>query len=184
MVDLVMLQSVSYIAGATGVAIAAIFYVLNLRISQRNMKQTLETRQAQMLMSLYQKWSEPEFQEAWDTLLTVEYSSFDDYMSKYGAQSNPDFYRKTRILSPFFEGLGVFVKRGFIDSALVDDMMSGYVVTFWQKLGPFFLEERKRLNYPANAEYTEYLYNVVYEIWMRQHPETPKPLSPQEHVPL
>jgi hypothetical protein len=50
MVDLVVLQSVSYIAGATGVAIAAVFYVLNLRInqknqeiSQRNMKQTLET---------------------------------------------------------------------------------------------------------------------------------------------
>jgi hypothetical protein len=43
MVDIALLQSVSYIAGAFGVCVAAIFYVLNLRISQRNMKQTLET---------------------------------------------------------------------------------------------------------------------------------------------
>jgi hypothetical protein len=60
MVDLALLQSVSYIAGASGVCVAAIFYVLNLRISQKNQElmlqsqeqsakaqqQTLETRQA------------------------------------------------------------------------------------------------------------------------------------------
>ncbi len=36
MVDLALLQSVSYIAGSLGVCVAAIFYVLNLRISQKN----------------------------------------------------------------------------------------------------------------------------------------------------
>jgi hypothetical protein len=65
------------------------------------MKNTLETRQAQILMSLYQKWSEPEFREAFDAILSVEYSNFDDYMSKYGAQSNPDFYRKQGIVESF-----------------------------------------------------------------------------------
>jgi hypothetical protein len=177
MVDLALLQSVSYIAGALGVCVAAVFYVLNLRISQTNMKNTLETRQAQILMSLYQKWSEPEFQEAFDAILSVEYSNFDDYMSKYGAQSNPDFYRKQGIVESFLEGLGVFVKRGFIDASLVDDMMSMHVVSFWQKLGPVLVEFRKRFNVPTNDEHIEYMYNVVYEIWMKQHPETPKPFS-------
>jgi hypothetical protein len=52
MVDLALLQSVSYIAGALGVCVAAIFYVLNLRISQRNMRQTLETRKLQFVTSI------------------------------------------------------------------------------------------------------------------------------------
>ncbi|MCX6654296.1 MAG: hypothetical protein NTY03_04145, partial [Candidatus Bathyarchaeota archaeon] len=65
MVDLALLQSISYMAGALGVCVAAIFYVLNLRISQKNQEinqrnqelslknqqQTLETRQAQMFLN-------------------------------------------------------------------------------------------------------------------------------------
>ena len=42
MVDLALLQSVSYIAGALGVCVAAAYYVLNLRISQRNQELTLK----------------------------------------------------------------------------------------------------------------------------------------------
>jgi hypothetical protein len=66
MVDLSLLQSVSYIAGALGVCVAAVYYVINLRISQKNQEismknqelilktqeQTLETRQFQLLMQL------------------------------------------------------------------------------------------------------------------------------------
>ena len=52
MVDITLLQQVSYIAGALGVCIAAIFYVLNLRISQRNMRLTLETRRLSLIESI------------------------------------------------------------------------------------------------------------------------------------
>lgn len=46
MVDLLTLQSVSYVAAAVGVCVAAAYYVMNLRVQQSNMKSTLETRQA------------------------------------------------------------------------------------------------------------------------------------------
>ncbi|MCX6655794.1 MAG: hypothetical protein NTY03_11860, partial [Candidatus Bathyarchaeota archaeon] len=56
-----------YMVAATGVLVAAVFYILNLRISQKNQElslktqelalksqdQTLETRQAQLFMQLY-----------------------------------------------------------------------------------------------------------------------------------
>jgi hypothetical protein len=42
MVDLVVLQSLSYIAGALGVCVAAVYYVMNLRISQKNQELTLK----------------------------------------------------------------------------------------------------------------------------------------------
>jgi hypothetical protein len=67
----------------------------------------------------------------------------------------------------------------FIDATLVDDLMSSHIVTYWQKLGPVAVEYREKMNSPTNAEFSEYLYNVVYEIWKREHPETPRSLQSQ-----
>jgi hypothetical protein len=59
LVDLVVLQTVSYLAGAIGVLIAAVSYATNLRVSQRNQEltlkaqqQTLETRKLQFVTSI------------------------------------------------------------------------------------------------------------------------------------
>ena len=41
MVDLSLLQSVSYIAGALGVCVAAAYYVMNLRENRKNGRVTL-----------------------------------------------------------------------------------------------------------------------------------------------
>jgi hypothetical protein len=72
MVDLSTLQSVSYIAGALGVCVAAVFYVLNLRISRKNQElmlkaqqQNLETRQAQLLMQIFDRVNNKDFTRNW-----------------------------------------------------------------------------------------------------------------------
>ena len=83
----------------------------------------------------------------------------------------PEKWSKRVIVVSYLEGLGVFVKRGFMDPRLVDDLMSSYIVTYWQKFGPVTKEMRRRLNDPTAAEHIEYLYDVVYEIYMQQHPE-------------
>ena len=170
MVSLVEVQTAYYMIAATGVLVAAIYYVFNMRA-------TLHTRQAQMLMSLYQNWNQPKFQEAWMDLISWEWKDYDDFQSKYGRNSNPDEYSKFILIGAFFEGLGVFIKRGFIDPKLVDDLMSMYIISFWQKLGSIMYEARERLNSPTLGEYAEYLYNVIYEIWKQQHPETLHPYS-------
>lgn len=162
---------------ATGVLVAAVYYVLNMRAMQRNSKAALETRQAQLLMNIYERWSNPEFQDAWTTILSWEWKDFDDFIQKY--YSSKESKRTINLVSGLFEGLGVYVKRGFIDASLVDDLMSGTIVTYWQKLGSIAVEYRKRMNAPTNAEYQEYLYNVIYEIWKLEHPETPRPHETQ-----
>ena len=88
-----------------------------------------------------------------------------------------EHWKSTRI-DIFSEELGIFVKRDLIDATFVDDMISYYVVSYWQKLGPMFKEMRVRMNSPTMMEYAEYLYDVIYEIWRKQHPETPRPFQP------
>jgi hypothetical protein len=63
------------------------------------------------------------------------------------------------------------VKRGLVDVALVDDLMSGHVVASWQRFGPIIIESRKIMNWPQNGEWWEYLYHEVNEIMEKQHPE-------------
>ena len=84
MVELATLQTISYIAGATGVAIAALFYVLNLRISQRNQRLTLETRKAQLYMQIYQQLRSEESQRRIIDVLNMEWKDYDDFERKYG----------------------------------------------------------------------------------------------------
>ena len=121
--------------------------------------------------------SDPDFEEAWtEIVFKWKWSDFDDFNAKYGGLSNPQKYRSLTYVGNYFEGVGILVKNGFIDAALVDDLMSVYVVGFWQKFGPYFKEARARGGSPTIAEFMEYLYDAVYKIWMQQHPESPQPL--------
>ena len=89
MVDLFEIQVVYYMVAATGVLVAAVFHILNLRISQKNQEQstkaqqqTLDTRQVQLFMNIYQKFEEPEFQNSYWEIILLQWRDFDEYIKK------------------------------------------------------------------------------------------------------
>jgi hypothetical protein len=90
MIDLALLQSISYIAGALGVCIAAIFYGLNLRISQRNMKQTLETRRIGLIDSITTRIANAEGRKNYQELMNYEWTDYDNFERRYGTEYNLD----------------------------------------------------------------------------------------------
>ena len=56
--------------------------------------------------------------------------------------------------------------------ALVDDLMSGHILRFWEKFGETVIKETQvRENKPQYYEYVEYLYSVIKPIVESQHPE-------------
>ena len=125
MVDLALLQSVSYIAGALGVCVAAIYYVMTLRISQRNQEvslktqelalksqqQAAETRQAQLFMQVFNRFHDQEFWRIYGTLMSVEYKSYDDWNRD---RSDPTLFSMRLSVGAYFEGVGVLVRRGLL----------------------------------------------------------------------
>ncbi len=179
MVDLATLQAVSYIMGSLGVSVAAIYYVYSMRISQKNQEftlkaqeQTLETRQAQLFMQLYTIFTNYEFKTKWNDMMNVwDWKDFEDFNSKYGWATNPAEFSKFDFIGTFFEGIGVLVKRGLVDVTLVDDLMSGHIVSGWEKFGPLVKDFRIALNWPQCLEWWEYLYHEVKSIMEKQHPE-------------
>ena len=161
------LQAISSIAGAIGVCIAAIYYILNLRT-------TIQTRQAQLFMPIYSTYYNDEFIKAFQEVTTWNYTDYNDYMKKYSYAANPEAYMQYRKVFGYLEGLGVLVRRKLIDPSLVDDLMSGAVIITWEKLKPYILESSKRRNWPQIGEQIEYLYEKIRPIVLSQHPELDK----------
>jgi len=178
MVDLAEIQAAYYMVAATGVLVAAIYYVMNMRASrkaqelaQKTQEQTLETRQAQLFIQLYTTFTSYEFKTKWNEIMHVwDWKDFKDYDLKYGP-SNYEEYSKLDFVGTFFEGVGVMVKRGLIDATLVDDLMSGHVVSSWERFEPLIMDIRVTMNWPQCLEWWEYLYREVKGIVEKQHPE-------------
>jgi hypothetical protein len=185
MVDLAEIQTISYLVNIIGVSSLAVAVVIGVRsylnsnkraeeakqIEQETRNRELQTKQAQLLLPLWLQWKEPEMQKAYSDFSSWEWKDYDDFMTKYGPKTNPDAWFKRGMLGNFFEGLGVFVKRGLIDVELIDDLMSGYVIGHWRKMEPIYREYRRIQKSPMTGENVEYLYNEVYKIYSKEHPE-------------
>ena len=66
--------------------------------------------------------------------------------------------------------MGVLVKEGFVDIRLVALMISGMIMSIWNKFGPIILETREKQGWPRYVVEVEYLYNRLVE-YARDHPE-------------
>lgn len=160
------------LVAATSVTVAVIYYILTLRANQRTMRLTLDTRQAQLFLQLYTTFTSYDFKTKWNDVMHVwEWKDYDDYMSKYGFFNQEEF-PKFDMVGTFFEGVGVLVKRNLIDVTLVDDLMSGHVVSSWERFEPLIMDIRNRMNWPQCLEWWEYLYHEIKGIVEKQHPET------------
>ena len=153
------------------IMIGIIYYILTLRTNQKNQQLALETRQAQLFMQVYNRWTDQEFNENYLSIINREYRHFDEWIEKYGQKNNPKGTARARTVGQYFEGIGILVKRGLIDPALVDDMMSGLVLTWWDKVKSRVYSGRERWNAPQTLEWSEYLANEIRSIAERQHPE-------------
>jgi len=159
-------QTISIVFAGLSIGIAAIYYTLNIR-------QQREARQAQMLMQLYQQMTDRDWLRQQQEIYHVfEYDSFEEFMEKYGPNTNMEGYITWMSRANFYDGLGMLVKRGLIDATMVDDLISGPIIFFWEKrVEPIVKEFNEYLNNPAAFEWTEYLYHQIKPIRDRQHPE-------------
>ena len=181
MVDLAEIQAAYYMVAATGVLIAAVFYVLNLRISRRNQElslwaleqsaqaqqQTLETRQAQMFLSIYNKITEKEFTRAWNTVMNSSWSSYQEFNE---LRKKPEFYEAFLFINGFFEGIGVLVKEGMLDIRWIALLIASWTTEYWEKIREAIIEHKKITGAKRLLSEYEYLYNKLMN-YMEEHPE-------------
>jgi len=181
MVSFEEIQAAYYMVAATGVLIAAVFYVLNLRISRKNQElmlkaqeqstraqqQTLETRQAQMFMNIYNQTSTKEWNQSFLKVVSQSvWSCFEEYRELW---RDKEFREAENQLGLFYEGVGVLVREGLLNIRMVAMLMCGLTSAYYEKHIPIIEEARKHFGLRFYSE-TEYLYNELKK-YVESHPE-------------
>lgn len=162
MVELATLQAVSYIMGSLGVFVAAIYYIMTLRVQQTNARNTLETRKAQTYMQYWDKTNTDEWQSDLRELLDKwSFTDFDDFWDKYGRDSNPDQWRKYRRIAYYYEHIGILVKEELIDPKLIYDF-DHTPIEFWEKFELIIKIYRERFEQPPKGQTAEWIEDMYY----------------------
>jgi hypothetical protein len=158
MVDLALLQSVSYIAGALGVCLAAAYYIMNLKVQQTNLKQTLETRQMQLYMQSLQETRTKPFLKDWiEICYNQTYNDYQEWRSKYGPSVNPESYSSWVHVTQLYQGLGYLVESKMIEpETLAKYIAPRSFIFLWEKMQPIVKYQREHLD-PSMYDSYEYL---------------------------
>ncbi len=147
--------TLSMVLTGIGLIVAITYYSLQIRNQNT-------TRQAQLFMQTYNKFTDREFQRNFQEIVFQwEWDDYDDFWEKYGPETNSEESSKRGSVLSYFEGLGVFVEQGLIDIELVSRLCSGNIVRCWEKFGPLLEEYTRRSGSPYHYEYMGWLYNEL-----------------------
>jgi len=146
-IEMLDIPSVSTIIAAGGVLVGVILAYLEVR-------SLVETRRTDLVISLYRDFGGRDFQEAWQKVILSEYKDYNDYVAKYGLD---EAYQVVML----FEGIGTLLHMKLIDIALVQHLISGPIVSTWEKMQLMIKGHRQKVNQPQFCEWFEYLYNEM-----------------------
>ncbi len=161
--DLAVLEPASYLIGSVGVLLGAVYYVFSVHDARANIKATLETRQATLFTNLFSHYNTREFLEDYLAVIGTEYDSLEDWYRKYvfkdglKASIYPAWIRVGR----YFDGAGILVRSGLIDSGLANELFRELVIQSWESMRLWVYENRKRTRNDTIWRNFEYLYCEV-----------------------
>ncbi len=155
MVDLTEIQAVYYMVAATGVLVAAAYYVMNLR-------QSIQNRKAQLFTQITQVIVTKEFLKDTNELMNQHWTDFDDFARKYDSAVDRDNYSKRAQMWNIMDNVGYYLKKGQIDIEQANTVMQGfYPIWIWGKYGDIIKRYRVILKVPTYFENFEYMVNEL-----------------------
>jgi len=121
---------------ATGVLVAAFYYVMNLRETNRNRRITTTTTLIQSLLTLDTLRIEAEMYE-------MKWKDWDDFRSKYDSSVNIDNFTYRMRLWGIYEAIGTLYRSGLLDMKSLFCVTSISIVAVWVKFKPIIEEYRR-----------------------------------------
>lgn len=138
--------------------IGVINHKMTLNNTRKNQKMQLETKQAQLLMQIYNNWWIAEQLRLFAKSMQMEWDDYEDFQSKYSVENFEEGLPFTT-MSYFFDGVGVLVNEGLVDIVLVSKLIAGDLKTHWERFEPKIREHRKRRSFPQYFDDVELLYD-------------------------
>ena len=158
MVDLAEIQAAYYMVAATGVLIAAVYYMINIRNSRK-------THELQVTMQALALFGSKAFWSEFDELMAREWSTLEEYHEKYG--------RGLSLANTVFitlEEMGVLLRMKLISPRIPWDLYGTYTFKLWEKYEPLIMELRRDFSRDA-ALWVEYFVKEMRR-YSEEHPES------------
>jgi hypothetical protein len=139
------------------VPVGVAYHIMTLYNTRKNQKLTLETRQAQLFMQLYQRTINEESNRKWSNQMLYQWKNYEDFDKKYGPNSE-DNATILHTTWQQFNGVGLLLRRGLIDRETAYGLSGGWrAVLIWVKWKDIIVEMRKRYFNPDYMDGLEYL---------------------------
>jgi hypothetical protein len=146
------IQTISIVLAGIGIFIAAINSVISSR-------QAAEERQRQAFMELYATYRNRDFRfYLHDLLWKRDVTTYAEYMKSETVEKMAG----DNAVFAFYEGIGFFVKNGWLNIRDVEDLMAETIILVWERFEPFTQEMRSL--WPRIWENYEYLYQQVKKV--------------------
>jgi len=157
------------IAGLS-VMVAAFYYISVLKNTQITQQSTLETRQTQLFMQIFQELNSEETMTTLAELYNMKWENYEDFEKKYGSITNPENFGKRSHAFYSLSIIGCLVKDGVISIERADASVGIIVTMLWSKYAEVIKEIRVHSGLPRYFDDFEYLYNRLDEYY-RENPE-------------
>ena len=136
MVSLEEIQTVYYMIAATGVLVAAIYYIINLRY-------TLKAREMETCKYLTtQMTSDPAMQSYSILMKQLDWKDHEDFMEKYG-YSNPEMFGKWASWFFLADTLGYLIKNHLVRAETIYDLGGWGFIRLWERYSGFITSRRE-----------------------------------------
>ena len=154
---LIDVQTISMASAAIGVLAGVVNWIIRARRAEKQRQTEIATRQAQLLMDIYDHFLDPDITEAYSELYSRPTDSYEGYARTY-IESGDDI--EFVLVGRYLVGIGVLVKNGLIDVSLVYDLMAWPIMQTWEKYEPIVEGRRMAFGFPLWEE-VEYLYDEL-----------------------
>ena len=133
-----------------GLLVGIFYYIMTLQNTRKNQKITIESRQAQLYMTIFNTINNQEIWKLVNEIRQYTFKNYDDFMEKYGPIKNPEAYAKLTKVWWLFTEMGALVYQGYISLEDCSLLMSTTPLEMWSKYGSVI--EGLRANYWNSSE--------------------------------
>jgi hypothetical protein len=189
LVDLAEIQAAYYMVAATGVLVAAVYYVMTLKTTQRNQElmlkaqqQNLETRRIGLMDSIIARSINKEAMRSIFELLRYEWSDYGDFERKYGSENNVEAAATRYAVWNAYDSIGMMLRKGMVEAEDIYDVGS-VCIFLWVKFKPVIEENRRRYNGESYLKDFEYLYEEMMKVKLSRDPSYRVPGTLDKYVP-
>ena len=163
MVEQVTFQTLFQFLQTVGILVGVYYYLMTIKNTRKNQQLQLETRQTQLFMQFLEKFTDLRNRGYWDDVYYEwKWNDYDDFLRKYGPDSNPEEWMKFTAIAGVFETMGVLASHGSVDVKLMYDFQGGYPIRLWDKYEDIIDGYRIEREDPPKGMWFEYFEDFVY----------------------